>query len=377
MGTFFGKSKEARNTLSLLQATRLSGLTPLLWGNPGIGKTALIKALAELEGAELRILIGSTLDPTDIAGLPFLGKNTEGQPITQSTLPDWADALNKAAIAGRRAILFLDEISTSTPAVQASLLSLIQGRLVGQHKLHDDVWIIAAANDSSVAADGWELAPPMANRFLHVDYAFNKDDWFEGMRVAFGKDVVSESEKLWRDRIVAFLRSHDNSINAMPDDATLAGKAWPSPRTWDNSAVMLGSLEDRAVQRIAMRGFVGEATESAFDVWLKTLKLPEYSLVIAQPESLNWKNFKADEVWMILNMVLDNAKMDNLEKTAKVFEIANLQGGRTDICASLALPLIEKANKIFAENGVTDKKILLNLFKTYSPQLKLAGVTNS
>jgi hypothetical protein len=155
----------------------------------------------------------------------------------------------------------------------------------------------------------------------------------------------------------------------MPDDPTLAGRAWPSPRTWDAAASVMGAVEDRAVQRIVMRGFVGEATESAFDVWLKTLKLPEYSLVISQPETLNWKGFKADEVWMILNMVLDNVNKDNLEKTAKVFEIANEKGGRTDICASLALPLIEKANKIFAETGQSDKKILLNLFKTYAAQV--------
>lgn len=375
MANFVGKSKSTANTLSLMKATRSAGRNLILWGPPGVGKTALIKALADEEGAELRVLLGSILDPTDVSGLPLLSTNSDGVPITRSTLPDWADALNKAAEAGRGAILFLDEISTTTPAVQAALLTVVQGRIVGQNKLHDDVWIIAAANNAEDAADGWLLSPPMANRFAHIEFTFSEDDWFDGMRVAFGKDGISAEEKEARSMIVAFLRQNKKLIKAMPSDPEEAGRAWPSPRSWDNAAAVMGRIADRPVQRIAMRGFVGENAEQAYDLWQKNLKLPPYSEVIANPDKFKWDGFKTDEVWMILNTVLENLNKDNVKATANVFEVANVKGGKGDVCASLALPLIEAVNVIFAEQGGGDKTILLSLFKTYVKELKEAGVS--
>lgn len=371
MSTFIGKSENTQRTIALLDAGRLSAKPTVLWGEPGVGKTALIHALAERHDLTVRVVIGSTLDPSDIQGLPVLSTNEDGQPITDNTLPEWADTLIRLG----RGILFLDELSTSTPAVQAAMLTVLQSRMVGRHRIPDDVWIIAAANPAESAADGWVLAAPMANRLLHINYVADPEDWFAGMRVAWGKDDVSETEREARAHIVAFVRAHTKKyLSAMPDNPDEAGRAWPSPRSWDNCATLWGRTTDPIVRNIAMEGFVGEAAASAFNVWFKNLKLPAYELVIANPEKFNWKEFKTDEVYMILHSVLDRVTGDNLKESAKVFEVANTVGQRTDVCAALAMPLIERANDIMAETGKDSRKELFALFKTYGAVLAKAGI---
>ena len=64
-----------------------------------------------------------------------------------------------------------DEISTAPPAVQAALLRVVLERTVGDLRLPDAVSLVAAANTPEQAAGGWELSPPLANRFLSPELA--------------------------------------------------------------------------------------------------------------------------------------------------------------------------------------------------------------
>lgn len=56
--------------------------------------------------------------------------------------------------------LFLDELSTAPPAVQAAMLGVALERRVGDLVLPRAVQVVAAANPPERAADGWDLSPP-------------------------------------------------------------------------------------------------------------------------------------------------------------------------------------------------------------------------
>src|SRR5262249_29844746 len=55
-------------------------------------------------------------------------------------------------------LLFLDELTTAPPAVQAAMLRVVLERAVGDVELPAAVRVVAAANPAGQAADGWELA---------------------------------------------------------------------------------------------------------------------------------------------------------------------------------------------------------------------------
>src|SRR3954466_5519103 len=153
-------------TDSQLEALTLAvaaDLPVLLWGEPGIGKTAALNQLADALELPLTTVIASVHEPSDFAGLPVVGSDPAVQGVPMAP-PDWAVRLVKAG----RGLLFLDELSAAPPAVQAALLRLVLERRSGGLRLPPGVRIVAAANPRASAADGWEVSPPPGNRVVHL-----------------------------------------------------------------------------------------------------------------------------------------------------------------------------------------------------------------
>ncbi|KDN81349.1 ATPase AAA [Kitasatospora cheerisanensis KCTC 2395] len=151
-------------------------LPVLLWGEPGIGKTAALNQLAVELDLPLTTVIASVHEPSDFSGLPVIGADpaTQGVPLAP---PDWAVRLVRQG----RGLLFLDELSTAPPAVQAALLRLVLERRIGSLQLPPGVRIVAAANPRASAADGWELSAPLANRFVHLDWVHDPEVVVRGL----------------------------------------------------------------------------------------------------------------------------------------------------------------------------------------------------
>ncbi|MPY96333.1 MAG: AAA domain-containing protein, partial [Acidimicrobiia bacterium] len=137
-----------------------AGVPVLLWGAPGTGKTSALRAMAGAAGLPCEVVIASIREPSDFAGLPIV---VDGD--VRFAPPAWARRLAEAG----EGLLFLDELSTTPPAVQAALLRVVLERVVGDLALPEAVAVVAAANPPEQAADGWDLSPPLANRFCHLD----------------------------------------------------------------------------------------------------------------------------------------------------------------------------------------------------------------
>src|SRR3984885_1975060 len=114
-----------------------AGVPVLLWGSPGTGKTSAVLGLAERSGWPCEVVIGSIREPTDFGGLPVV---VEGE--VRLAPPSWA----KRLVAAGYGLLFLDELTTAPPAVQAAMLRVVLERVVGDLVLPEDVRVVAAAN---------------------------------------------------------------------------------------------------------------------------------------------------------------------------------------------------------------------------------------
>jgi DNA-binding NtrC family response regulator len=133
----------------------------ILWGPPGQGKTSVIKQIAADQKRHLEVILASIREPQDFAGLPMLSNG-----VASLMPPDWAKRLAEVD----NGILFTDEVNTAPPSVQAALLRVCLDKVAGDCHLGDDTSVIAAANPPEQAADGWDLAPPLANRFCHLNW---------------------------------------------------------------------------------------------------------------------------------------------------------------------------------------------------------------
>src|SRR2546425_3445582 len=142
--------------VTVLRAAGRAGVAVCLWGDPGIGKSALIQAAAEADGVPCETVIGSLREPSDFAGLPVVADDG-----VRLEPPAWAKRL-QAAEAG---YLFLDELSTSPPAVQAAMLGVALERRGGGLLLPRAVQGVAGGQPPGAGARRPGLTPPPPDRF--------------------------------------------------------------------------------------------------------------------------------------------------------------------------------------------------------------------
>ncbi|WP_438948469.1 AAA family ATPase [Streptomyces atratus] len=262
----------------------------LLWGEPGIGKSAGMEQLAAGLGLPLETVIASVHEPSDFAGLPVVGDDpaVTGVPMAP---PDWAVRLARTG----RGLLFFDELSSAPPAVQAALLRVVLERRVGSLALPESVRIVAAANPPSSAADGWHLSPPLANRFVHLQWTHDPRTVARGMAGTWPKAAVpvvdaarvAGSAARARGAISGFLTARPGLVHHIPADAESRGRAWPSPRTWDMALRLLatGYATDagREAMAAALTGAVGDGAGIELLSYLENLDLPDPDRVLANP----------------------------------------------------------------------------------------------
>lgn len=177
-------------TIEALAITIAAKIPALLWGPPGSGKTATVTAIGKAMGVNVETVIASIREPSDFSGLPFI---VDSQ--VHFAPPKWAHRLFES----KKGILFLDEISTAAPAVQAALLRVVFERVVGDLVLPEQIAVIAAANPPNQAADGWDLSGPLANRFCHLDWNVTAQNLAEGLAVGWKEPVIPQLPDNWQN----------------------------------------------------------------------------------------------------------------------------------------------------------------------------------
>ncbi|MDT0403497.1 MULTISPECIES: AAA family ATPase [Streptomyces] len=276
--------------LEALTLAVAADLPVLLWGEPGIGKTAALNQLAASLDLPLTTVIASVHEPSDFSGLPIVGDDPAEQGVPMAP-PDWAVRLVRAG----RGLLFLDELSTAPPAVQAALLRLVLERRIGALRLPPGVRIVAAANPRASAADGWELSPPLANRFVHLNWTHDPEvvvrglggTWPRATLPRLDPDRLAAAVEFARRAVCAFLTARPTLVHRLPGSETRRGGPWPSPRSWDMTLTLIAFAtaagSDRDVLSLLVRGTVGDGPGLELLASLDRLDLPDPELLLADP----------------------------------------------------------------------------------------------
>jgi MoxR-like ATPase len=325
-----------------------ANLPVLLWGEPGIGKSATLQQLADGMRTPMETVIASVHEPSDFAGLPIVGDNpgVDGVPMAP---PDWAVRLSRTGTG----LLFFDELSSAPPAVQAALLRVVLERRVGSLQLPAAVRIVAAANPPTSAADGWHLAPPLANRFVHLHWTHDARTVARGLAGTWPAVAVPSVEPARtatavaraRGAIAGFLTARPGLAHHLPADAEARGGAWPSPRTWEMVlrllAVHHASSAPRDALALAVIGAVGDGAGLEFMNYLDNLDLPDPERVLANPEAFKLPD-RGDRQLAFLTAVISavQSRVDQKRWEAAwvVLEKA-VKAGVPDVAARAAMDL--------------------------------------
>jgi len=158
--------KAAKRSITKAIATRRP---VFLWGPPGIGKSDIVKQIGEDAGREVIDVRLALWEPTDIKGIPYYNAD-QGKMV-------WAPPSELPTDPESTAIIFLDELNSAPPAVQAAAYQLILNRRVGTYELPKGVDVMAAGNREGDRGVTYRMPAPLANRFVHLEAKVDFDDW--------------------------------------------------------------------------------------------------------------------------------------------------------------------------------------------------------
>ena len=219
-----------------------------MWGPPGIGKSDIIKQLGtELEAHVIDVRL-SLWEPTDIKGIPYFDSNNN----TMVWAPPSELPSQEFAKQHKKIVLFLDEMNSAAPSVQAAAYQLVLNRKVGAYSLPDNVVIVAAGNRETDKGVTYRMPAPLANRFVHLELAVDWDDWF---------DWATEN-KVHKD-VVGFLTFSKKDLYDF--DPKSSSRAFATPRSWSFvSELLVDDDTDNDTLTDLTAGSVGEGLAVKF-----------------------------------------------------------------------------------------------------------------
>ncbi len=254
------KSSQIIQTLAALYEARQPAF---IWGSPGIGKSDVMRQATMKLGIELIDVRAILLDPVDLRGIPSLINGT-----TKWNVPDF---LPKKGYG----ILFLDELNAAPPSIQAACYQLILDRKLGDYTLPDGWVVFAAGNMDTDRAVTNRMSTALSNRFIHLNFEINLDDWVQW---ALKNNVKTE--------VISFIRFRPTLLHAFNPQS--GDKAFPTPRSWEFVSRILTQGIPKDLEYEIISGTIGEGAASEFIGFIRIFReLPNPDVILMTPERVD------------------------------------------------------------------------------------------
>ncbi len=238
------------------------------WGAPGVGKSMVMRAVAEALGMEYVDVRALMLDPVDLRGIPWRdGDRTRWAP--PAFLPP-SDSKGKY-------LVNLEELVSAPPMVQAALYQLVLDRKCGEYELPPGAAVVACGNRASDRGVVHRMPTPLASRFTHIDFRVDQPSWAEW---AIDNDIAAE--------VIFFTQMRPDLLHDF--DPQSKEHTFSCPRTWEFVSKMLesGIYEDLSAEhlRAGLRGTIGTGAAVEFSAFLKIWRsLPHPQAILSDPHN--------------------------------------------------------------------------------------------
>ena len=232
MNAIRAEKHKGDNFNSKSQFSRKKTHALFIWGAPGIGKTEILHQVAR----ELQVAVEewhlATIEPTDFRGVPRVenvvpGSKDPKDERSVTKLPalfPTSDGPN-----GKGGIMFFDELNRAPEMVLGAALSLCLSGKHGQYELPPHWIVIAAGNRPDDIPDHLVDDKILWNRFAHVNYSPNVEEWAEYSRTLpyVNPDLIEFLTKKDKEGRYVYAEYYHQLSPEKPHPN------WPSPRTWE------------------------------------------------------------------------------------------------------------------------------------------------
>ena len=220
-------------------------LPPLMvWGAPGLGKSSIIRGIADEMGIQFIDVRLAQREPVDVRGLPV--PDRENKKVDWMVSGEWPRE--------GRGILLFDELTAADRSLQVAAYELILDRRLGDlYRVPDGWYICAAGNRVEDAAVSTTMSSALANRFMHVELAEDVESWAHWATL---HNIHPSVTGFLRFRPECLFRQSDENLE----------RGWPTPRAWERVSIMMGIVpaEDEELLRKLVYGLVGNRAGMEF-----------------------------------------------------------------------------------------------------------------
>lgn len=346
------------------------GLPFVLVGDPGSAKTSILREIAKMAGLHFEGVISSLRQPTDFLGLPFKVEDETGVHVHYAP-PNFAI---QAARAGN-SLLLLDEVNTTPPAVQASLLRLLFEGVCGELQLPPTVRMMLAMNETDDAAGGWDIALPLCNRVGWIKWIGPDVSRFQNYILAGGGVVLEGKARRVIEQIVdpidehaqvaaqwpkawakaaglmsGFLSARPSNLHCKPSEVTADSRAYASPRSLEYAVAAMAGCEiydlGLKAETQAVEAFVGDGIAIELFNYRKQADLPDPELWLDGNAEFKHDSARLDRTVAMLAagssfLSSSTAAPDSSPKSQRVDKLWEFIESLPDSCIDLVLPGVE------------------------------------
>ena len=232
-----------KSMLRWLDTTIECGVTPHIFGPPGVGKSATVAEYAASRGYTLCARHWGQYAVNNAMGVCVPDMDTLRSGFT---LPDYLGEVRDVAGAGGRPLLFLDEAASADRAVAAVTNQIVHERRVGEHELPESCVVVLASNRRQDGAHAMNMVATTANRLASAV--------FEGANV---DEFVSWGEATGRlaPEVCQFLRQSPEHLHSFDQRRAINA----THRTWEDASKMLAACRGSLIgdtEMIMMLGTV-------------------------------------------------------------------------------------------------------------------------
>jgi len=224
--------------LPLVRRCLEKGVSVMVKGHPGVGKSAMAWELANAMGLPMVDIRLAQKDPAELGGVYIPNHTTKTLELYP---PDWVRQVCDAPH-----FLFLDEINAAVSKLhQAAAYQIILEHQVGPFRFHPQTVVMAAGNLEEDEALAVPLSSALQNRFCHYTLNVNADAWIDW---AIKKEVSAD--------LIAYIafRREPALYHRTGEDA------YPSPRSWGDLA---GRVDGPTVKPVERKRLIASAVGQA------------------------------------------------------------------------------------------------------------------
>ena len=316
-------------------------VVPFLLGDPGVGKTSILRQVADELGLDYYQVILAQFDAGELAGLSVMNKEYDAMiRLRPFYLPPVYIKGDDEQVRYHAGLFNLDELPQAFLANQNIASQMVNEYRVGEHEISPGMTICCTGNKPENKAGTTTMPMHLRDRLTFIEIEANVDDW-----------LAYAAKKGIHPLIRTYIREKPRQLS----NFQVGQDANPTPRSWEKVSHYLAMDLDPHIRSETIAGQIGKGDATEFEAYFRVFdKMPKVEDVLAEPEKAPlFTNKEADILYTLLASLADHTTEKNVGQAVKYINRLENQ----EFSVAYMMDLLNRSPELQANKTITEWKL--------------------